>query len=105
MDKTLPAEYRQYQWVADMFSKIKGVNLITLMKDGTELNMIVSNELTGRAMRKYNLPLRTLAYVDYVFSPVDCPHDYDLMKMEDPEALVRIALSKAKLIFNDTRTN
>ena len=104
MDKTLPAEYRQYQWVADMFSKIKGVNLITLMKDGTELNMIVSNELRGKAMRKYNLPLRTLSYVDYQFSP-DCPHDYDIMKMEDPEALARLAVAKAKLIFNDTRPN
>jgi hypothetical protein len=99
----LPEMYRDYQWIADRFAKIDGIDMILLnTKDkGKELNLMMTNNKTGKALKTFSFPLKTTFYLDYTAAPANCPNDWDINEFENPEMIIKLALSKASFIFEN----
>ena len=105
MDK-LPEQYKQYQWVADMFSQIDGVEIIALYSQafGQEINLMMTNNRPGINHREFSLPLKTDIIIDYV-AATNCNHEYDVNTFPDIDLILQGALAKAKVLFEGLRPN
>jgi len=79
--------------------------LLSTQAKGSELNMMITNNRPGKAMKSYIMPLKTTFYLDYAAAPKDCPNDWDIMEFENPEMIMKLAEAKAKVIFQDVRPN
>ena len=103
----LPQEYKDYQWIADRFSKINGVEMILLntQAKGTEVNMMITNNRPGDGSKTFIFPLRTLFYLDYVAAPENCPNQWDINEFENSEIILLLAEAKARVVFEDLRPN
>ena len=103
----LPQEYSQYQWIADRFARIDGVDMILLntQAKGSELNMMITNNRPGKANKIFTFPLRTTFYLDYAAAPANCPNDWDINEFENPEMIILLAEAKAKVVFENIRPN
>ena len=103
----LPEKYREYQWIADRFSKIKGVEMILLNTQGagSEVNLMITNNRPGASNKIFTFPLRTTFYLDYATAPPNCPNDWDINEFDNPEMIMLLAEAKAKVIFEDISAN
>lgn len=99
MKSIIPGKYKQYEWIAKKFSKIKNVELVVMNTNEYGLNLFVTNNRTGKSKKVFTFPLRGLFFVDYT-TAADCPHPYDIMALEEPEHIVGIGVGKAKLLFD-----
>lgn len=102
--KEVPEEYKQYQWIADRFGKVKGVEIVALNANRDGINLFMTNNMTGKARKDFIFPLRRLFFIDYQLAG-DCPHPYSIMELDDPGAMVEIGVAKAELFFSDQRVN
>jgi hypothetical protein len=96
----IPEEYAQYQWIADRFSKIKGVELVMLNANQYGINLFVTNNKTGDDKKVFGFPLRRLFYIDYQLAS-DCKQPYSIMELDDPNAMVELGVAKAESFFNN----
>ena len=105
--KKLPKEFKEFQWIADRFAKIKGVEMILLSDQakGSELNMMITNNSPGESKKVFIMPLRTTFYIDYSAAPTDCPNNWDINQFENPDMIMLLAEAKAKVVFEDVRPN
>jgi len=103
----LPQEYKDYQWIADRFAAINGVEMILIntQAQGSEVNLMITNNAPGDSNKTFVFPLRTLFYLDYATAPEDCPNDWDINSFSDSDLIVNMAEAKAKVIFEDVRCN
>jgi hypothetical protein len=103
----LPQEFKEYQWIADRFSKIEGVELILLndQAQGSELNMMITNNRPGKSNKVFIFPLRTTFYLDYAAAPQNCPNDWDINEFENPDMIMLLAEAKANVVFENVRPN
>lgn len=104
MKSIIPGEYRQYEWIANTFKKVKGVEIVAMNVTEDGINMFMSNNKTGKQKKVFEFPLRRMFFVDYHMAP-DCRHDYDIMDLEDPQAMVKLGEAKAYMFFNDIKVN
>ena len=67
--KDVPQELKQYEHIAQRFSKIPGVELIGLQVQGqgAEVTMHMTNNKPGASNVRFSIPLRTCFFV--AFSP------------------------------------
>jgi hypothetical protein len=115
MSHKLPQEFSEYQWIADRFSKIEGVNEVKIdgagriilngQHRGSELYIVATNNSPGKYLKEYELPLRTTFYLDYAMAPANCPNDWDINKFPDPDMIMLLAEAKAKVVFENVRPN
>lgn len=96
----VPEEFRQYDWIANKFSKIKGVVNVTLDHTPEGMNLFMDNGKKGDDKKSFEFPLRRLFFVDYANSK-DVQNAYDVMEIEDPDSMVELGYSKAHVFFND----
>ena len=103
----LPEEYKDYQYIADMFSRIKGVEMIllTTQDNGEEVSLLMTNNRTGLEKKVFTVPLKTTLYIDYHAAPANCPNNYDINTYPDPSLILNGALAKARMLFEDIRMN
>ena len=102
----LPDQYKQYQWVANMFSTIDGVEMIALNSQGfgEEINLMITNNRSGNNLKVFTLPLKTDIVIDYVAAS-NCLHEYDVNTYPHIEDILKGAIAKARVLFEDTRPN
>lgn len=102
----LPKEYQDYQWIADRFAQIDGVEMILLntQAKGTELNMMITNNKPQPSNKMFIFPLKTTFVIDYVAAE-NCINDWDINLFTDPEMILNMAIAKAKVVFEDLRPN
>lgn len=100
----LPEELRPYQWVADKFQLIPGVEIgfVDMQQHGEEISLVLHNGRTGDKKKAYKLPLKTTFFVDYTIGGENCPHDYDINTIPDElrDPLLYLAMKKAERIFD-----
>jgi hypothetical protein len=102
----LPQEQKEYQWIADRFAAISGVELIAIhsQDSGREINLMMTNNRKGKDIRVFTLPLKTNIIIDYVAAE-DCNHEYDVNTYPDIELILIGALAKAEVLFGNVRPN
>jgi len=99
-----PREFDKYKWISNIFSKIKGVEIVVIHPTNDGLDMLVTNNRTGKDKKVFNFPLKRFFSIDYTMSS-ETPHDYDVMNIDDPESMVRLGEMKAKMFFNPKTVN
>jgi len=96
----LPKQYDQYEWIAKQFGKVKGVEAVLMNVNADGVDLVATNLKTGKQSKVYNFPLRRLFFVDYTTSS-DTPHPYDVMELDDPRAMVKLAEVKMYHFFKE----
>ena len=101
---TIPEEYRQYKWIAQIFEKVEGVKDVTLDFTPEGMNLFATNGKKGPARKAYEFPLRRFFFVDYD-NAESVRHEYDVMLIDDPNSMVELGKAKAHIFFNDIVLN
>ena len=100
----IPGKYNEYRWIANIFSRIKGVKDIKLDFTEDGMNLLMTNGKEGAFRKTYEFPLRRLFYADYDHKK-DVKNEYDVLLLDDPNAMVEIGRAKAYVHFNDIVIN
>lgn len=96
----IPEEYRQYKWIANVFSKVKGVEDVTLDFTDEGMNLYVTNGKKGLKRKAFEFPLRRMFFVDFDKAK-DVRHVYDIDELDDAASMVELGKAKAHIFFNN----
>lgn len=97
---TIPNEYRQYKWIANIFSKVKGVKEVSLDHTDEGMNLYITNGKKGLKRKAFEFPLRRMFFVDFDKAK-NVRHVYDIDEIDDSESMVQLGKAKAHIFFDN----